>query len=160
MRRWISKGCLQRDQCKAPEPSRKDQAQQQAGHVYGTRETCPEPSRKDQAQRQAGHVYGTRKTCPEPSRIEIFLFFPRVCDSLSTRPFLFWAWGFLFQGQALDSMPVRHVLKNSNIRNIQVLSYPISSQIFKFFIPSVFRIKNPLLEIKNPTLKLKSLAPK
>jgi hypothetical protein len=52
-------------------------------------------------------------------------------------------------------MQVRHVHKNSNIRNIQVLSHPISSQNFKFFIPSGFRIKNPLLEIKNPMLESK-----
>jgi hypothetical protein len=52
-------------------------------------------------------------------------------------------------------MQVRHVHKNSNIRNIQVLSHPISSQNFKFSIPSVFRIKSPLLEIKNPMLKSK-----
>jgi hypothetical protein len=74
---------------------------------------------------------------------------------LSTRPLLFQAWGFLFQGQALAFVHVRHVHKNSNIRNTQVPSHPISSQNFKFFIPSVFRIKNPLLEIKNSMLKSK-----
>jgi hypothetical protein len=74
---------------------------------------------------------------------------------LSTRPFLFRAWGFLFQGQALDFVQVRHVHKNSNIRNTQVLSHPISSQNFKNFIPSVFGIKNPLLQIKNPMLESK-----
>jgi hypothetical protein len=52
-------------------------------------------------------------------------------------------------------MQVGHVYKNSNIRNIQVLSHPISSQNFKFFIPSVFGIKNHLLEIKNPMLESK-----
>jgi hypothetical protein len=53
------------------------------------------------------------------------------------------------------SFGLMHVYKNSNIRNIQVLSHPISSQNFKFFIPSVFGIKNPLLKIKNPMLESK-----
>jgi hypothetical protein len=52
-------------------------------------------------------------------------------------------------------MQVRHVHKNSNIRNTQGLSHPISSQNFKFFIPSVLRIKSPLLEIKNSMVKSK-----
>jgi hypothetical protein len=47
------------------------------------------------------------------------------------------------------------MLSSAFTPNFQVLSHPISSQNFKFFIPSAFGIKNPLLEIKNPMLESK-----
>jgi hypothetical protein len=54
-------------------------------------------------------------------------------------------------------MQVGNVYKNSNYKNMQVLSNIISSHNFKFFIPSMFEIKSPLLEIKNLMLGINPL---